>query len=270
MKIHHLNCGTMCPIGQRLVNGSGSVFATGRLVCHCWLIETDLDGLILVDTGYGTECVRQRAARWGTHLNLLLRPKFDFAETALHQIQALGFQPEEVRHIIPTHLDMDHVGGLSDFPNAKVHTYRPEFDAAMARSTFFEKSRYRPIMWEHKPKWEVHDLAGEAWHGLESVRTLDKNDRVLMVPLIGHTRGHCGVAVQTSEGWALHAGDAYFYHDEMSTPPSRPWVIGQFQSQFAYDDGARRSNQSRLRELKASNPEIRIHCAHSAVEFDAS
>ena len=41
MRVHHLNTGTMCPIGRRLVNGTGSIFQRARMVCHCLLIETD-------------------------------------------------------------------------------------------------------------------------------------------------------------------------------------------------------------------------------------
>ncbi len=37
-----------------------------------------------------------------------------------------------------------------------------------------------------------------------------------MVPLPGHTRGHCGVAVETSDGWLLHCGDAYDHKDELA------------------------------------------------------
>ena len=52
MRIHHLSCGTDCPLGGALFDGR-SRGLTGRLVCHCLLIETDRDGLVLVDTGYG-------------------------------------------------------------------------------------------------------------------------------------------------------------------------------------------------------------------------
>ena len=55
MRIHHLNCGTCCPVGGRMFDGcSDSAF--GRLVCHCLLIETD-EGLVLVDTGFGMKDV---------------------------------------------------------------------------------------------------------------------------------------------------------------------------------------------------------------------
>ena len=35
-----------------------------------------------------------------------------------------GFRREDVRHILVTHLDFDHAGGLPDFPDAVVHVQR--------------------------------------------------------------------------------------------------------------------------------------------------
>lgn len=55
MRVHHLDCGTDCPLGGVPFDGR-SLGPLGRLVCHCPLIEHDT-GLILVDTGYGLEDV---------------------------------------------------------------------------------------------------------------------------------------------------------------------------------------------------------------------
>jgi glyoxylase-like metal-dependent hydrolase (beta-lactamase superfamily II) len=56
----------------------------------------------------------------------------------------------------------------------------------------------------------IHEVEGQDWFGFGNVRALD--DDLRMVPLHGHTRGHCGVAVRRPDGgWFLHAGDSYFY-----------------------------------------------------------
>ena len=92
----------------------------GRLVCHCLLIETDR-GLVLIDTGLGLKDTRQPYPRLSRFYVNLLNIQLDPEETAFRQIQRLGFRPEDVRHIVLTHLDFDHAGGLEDFPLATVH-----------------------------------------------------------------------------------------------------------------------------------------------------
>jgi glyoxylase-like metal-dependent hydrolase (beta-lactamase superfamily II) len=93
---------------------------------------------------------------------------------------------------------------------------------------------------------------------------------VLLVPLLGHTRGHCGVAVQTAEGWLLHAGDAYFHKDEMH-PAGRRCTKGLdwFQRLICMDAAAWRHNQQRLRQLAGDRAAgVRVFCAHDPDEFD--
>lgn len=144
MTIHHLDCASMCPVGGRLLLGSGGLL-TGRMVAHCLLVESS-DGLTLVDTGFGTADVAD-PHRLGRPFLAMMRPRLSPARTALHQVRALGYRPEDVRHIVLTHLDLDHAGGLADFPQAQVHVFAEELRAARARATRGERDRYRPAQW---------------------------------------------------------------------------------------------------------------------------
>ena len=173
MKIHHLNLVTMCPFGGRLVSGGqGPVLATGELVAHALLVETPRDGLVLVDTGIGLDDMRAPRRRLGIGFFELARPRLDLEQTAARQVERLGFKREDVRHIVPTHLDVDHAGGLPDFPDAKVHVHRKERDAALTRPTFKERERYRPKQLAHGPKWEVYDDGGDTWRGLGALKAI--------------------------------------------------------------------------------------------------
>lgn len=49
--IHHLDCGTMCPRAAHRLHLVEEPGAT--MVAHCLLLET-ADGLVLLDTGFGT------------------------------------------------------------------------------------------------------------------------------------------------------------------------------------------------------------------------
>lgn len=268
MRIHHLNCATMCPLGERLIHGSGGLFSAGRMVCHCLLIESP-DGLVLVDTGLGLGAVQAPDALLGTGFQAFARPVLNPEETARRQIERLGYQADDVRHIVLTHLDLDHAGGIADFPDAAIHVLESEHEAAMAPLTVLERHRYQRAMWAHQPKWVRHTVQGERWQGFEAVQTIGSD--ILLVPLFGHSRGHCGVAVQTGGGWLLHAGDAYFAHGEVHGPTRQcPPGLDLFQRIVQMDGKARLANQDRLRQLaRDAAPTVRIICAHDHGEFEA-
>jgi glyoxylase-like metal-dependent hydrolase (beta-lactamase superfamily II) len=259
--IHHLNCGTMCPRGARLLAGDGGLLASARLVCHCLLVE-GAEGLVLVDTGFGLADTRN-PRQLGAAFTAIVRPRADSAETASSQIRALGMQPEDVRHIITTHLDLDHAGGLPDFPDAEVHLLGSELDAAL-NPGWRERTRYIAAHWAHGPRWMRHRAGGEDWFGFSSVRVLPGSDaEILLIPLPGHTVGHTGVAIKQADRWLLHCGDAYFHHGEVETPAHCPAGLSAFQYVNQVDGPARRENRERLRELAARHPqEVELICSH--------
>ncbi|RKH41105.1 MBL fold metallo-hydrolase [Corallococcus sp. AB049A] len=266
MRIHHLNCGTLCPASARFVTGSGGLFEPARMVCHCLLLETSR-GLVLVDTGLGTRDVQDARGRLGQRFVRRSAPRLDPAETALAQVERLGFKREDVRHIVPTHLDLDHAGGLADFPDAQVHLFADEHAAAMAGT----RQGYKPVQWAHGAKWNPYAVDGERWFGFESVRVIPGlEEEVLLVPLTGHSAGHCGVAVKGPSGWMLHAGDAYFSHHEVDpVAPRSPWGLALFQRLFSENNAVRLQNQERLRGLvRAHGQEVKVFSAHCAKEFD--
>jgi glyoxylase-like metal-dependent hydrolase (beta-lactamase superfamily II) len=261
--IHHLNCGTMCPRGARLIAGQGGLLAEARLVCHCLLIE-GAEGLVLIDTGFGLDDVGN-PRQLGGPFRALVRPRLKAAETAVSQIRELGLQPGDVRHILATHLDLDHAGGLPDFPDAEVHLLGRELDAAISPS-WRERTRYIAAHWAHGPRWVRHEGGGEDWFGFDSVRVLPGSDaEILLIPLPGHTLGHTGVAVRLADRWLLHCGDAYFHHGEVQTPAHCPPGLRAFQALNQLDGEARRQNRERLRELAERHAaDVELICSHDA------
>lgn len=260
-QIRHLNCGTMCPHGRRIINGDGGYREPGRLVCHVLLIEL-ADGLALVDTGLGAADVANPHLL-NPGLRGLLRPQLIDSETALSRVRALGYDPADVRHILLTHADFDHAGGIADFPAAEVHLSGTEY-AALTAPPLRERVRYAVAAhdWAHRPRWVTHDVGGDSWFGFASVRVLADAD-VVMIPLPGHSLGHTGVAVPTPGGWLLHAGDAFFHHGQIATPPSCPAGLRVFQSLVQADGTARRANLERLRELVTRHSdEVTVICSH--------
>ena len=71
---------------------------------------------MLIDTGFGMQDMERPYARLSPLFIHLNRIQFDRRATALRQVERLGFSRRDVRHIVLTHLDFDHAGGLEDFP----------------------------------------------------------------------------------------------------------------------------------------------------------
>jgi glyoxylase-like metal-dependent hydrolase (beta-lactamase superfamily II) len=259
--VHHLGCGTMCPHGERLINGEGSLLGRARIICHCLLVERD-DGLVLIDTGFGLDDMRN-TRQLGLVFEKLFSPQARTAETAIEQVRALGFQPEDVREIVVTHLDVDHAGGLPDFPDANVHVLSRELHAALHPS-LRERERYVAAHWAHGPKWVEHGAGGDDWFGFQSVRILPgAGQEIALVPLFGHTRGHTGVAVKNDDRWLLHCGDAFFHRGEIETPAHCPPVLKGYQNIGSVENSERRANSERLRELaQRHGDEVELFCSH--------
>jgi glyoxylase-like metal-dependent hydrolase (beta-lactamase superfamily II) len=270
MRIHHLNCGCMCPVGGRLWDGV-SRGPTAQLVCHCLLVETDASGLVLVDTGFGSRDVEDPYGRLSPLFIHMNRIRLEHRYTALEQVASRGFSPRDVRHIVLTHLDFDHAGGLEDFPEATVHVLQPEAEAAERRDGFIRRRRYRPEQWDEVGHWSFYDRGGERWFGFDAVRGLaGLPPEILMIPLPGHSAGHAGVAIDTPQGWLLNAGDAYFYRREMDAEPTCTPGLAAYQRLMEEDRPTRLYNQERLRALandRRSN--VRIFCSHDPVELAA-
>lgn len=254
----------MCPLGGGAVDGRD-----GTLICHVLLLETDAAGLVLVDTGIGLGDIAAPKERLGP-ARAIIRPRLLPEETARRQVEALGFDAADVRHVVLTHMDLDHAGGLSDFPDATVHLFVDEHHAAIDKPTGEERRRYRSVQWAHGPRFETYAAEGEPWNGFACARDLvGLPPEILLVPLVGHSRGHSAVAVDTKKGWLLHAGDAYFHEDQMRyEQPRCPTGLSLFQTLVAWDRPKMRWNQGRLRQLAHEHrDDVTVFSAHDPVEW---
>lgn len=240
MSIHLLNCFTC--------NSRLNSWKTGTL---CPLAETE-QGLVLIDTGLGTQDYSNPTAI--TQLfRILTKMPFDPQEAAVHQVKKLGYQPEDLRHIILTHMHFDHCGGLPDFPWATVHVHRREYEAFMRRPhNFFEMAYVRRNIANVK-EWAVYDTTGEKWYDFDAIR-LPFAPEMWLVPLHGHSRGQSGVAIRTAEGWLFHVGDAGV---DLERNPAPDWLIAT----------ALGPHWPRLRAFARSHPEIKLTTSHMMLEF---
>lgn len=217
----------------------------------CLLVESD-QGLLLLDTGLGLD--EYASPTWMTRLfRIITVMPFDSREAAVHRIRDLGFDPADVRHILLTHMHFDHISGLPDFPRAKVHVHRREYEAFTARRIgLWTEYAYMPRHLAHRPEFVLYDRVDSKWYDFDAIR-LPFSPEMYFIPLFGHSRGHCGVAIRTSDGWFFHAGDSSAVYND-STPK---WLIRLVLG----------PHDARLRAFKREHPEVLMCNSHMFPEF---
>lgn len=154
------------------------------------------DGHFAIDTGMTSRVRTPRPMR-----RFVPTPIAGAEDEVGPQMRAKGLDPEDVRLVIVTHLDWDHVGGVGHFPNAKVLVHRPEFEFA---SKSMGKLRYQPKLWPSTFDPSLYDLDPDPYGPFPESKTLTSRGDVRLVPIPGHSIAQVGVVVR-------HNGAALFF-----------------------------------------------------------
>jgi glyoxylase-like metal-dependent hydrolase (beta-lactamase superfamily II) len=210
------------------------------------LVETQ-QGLVLVDTGLGTEDYLHDSGILKV-FKVVTRVPLDPEEAVIRQVVRLGYKPEDVRHIVLTHMHFDHCGGLPDFPRAQIHVYQREYEAFLDRPRQFADLAYVRRHIAHKPEWVFYNDSGERWYDFDAIR-LPFEPEMWLVPLPGHTRGLCGVAVKARSGWLFQASDAAALFNNEAPAWLVRLVLGP--------------HQPRIRQFADLHPEVKVVTGHT-------
>jgi len=235
MSIHIIDCAPMKPYYPHWEVGT-----------PCLLVETD-QGPVLIDTGLGTHDF-EAATPLIKFFKASLRFKGMQQAAAVNQVSQLGYLQQQIGHIILTHLHFDHAGGLADFPHAQVHLHRSELDAMYHPGSWRDLGYHRFDV-AHGPCWALYHQINTNWLVFDAIR-LPFNPEICLIPLFGHTRGHCGVAVQTSTGWVLQCGDSIPINAEFDITPA-------LLNRMALGD-----HGPRLQAWAVQHPEVQLLAGH--------
>ncbi len=175
----------------------------------------------------------------------------DFVDTAGAFPQALaeaGVRPEDVTHLVMTHLHIDHVGGMIDaegravFPNAELISGQGDWDhftsdevqarlSGRALGSFLTSRRSIEPYADRR-----RDVAGET----------EVLPGITMVPLPGHTPGHSGVHVSDGDAQLLIWGDTI--HCETFQMAEPDWGV-----LYDIDQDAARASRKRIFDRAATD-----------------
>ena len=266
MKIYAIQTGSV-RIKTAQVEGRGrglrrrlAIFAdpswTEWLPTFAWVVDHP-EGVIVVDTGQGLHLLESGKSlhpyvRWETGFRI------DHEEEIGPQLRALGIGPRDVKHVVLTHLHIDHDGGLAHFPHSEILADPGELKTA---SGWTGRMRgYLPNRW---PAWfdpTPLGLAPEAFGPFASSKRLTKAGDVVAVGTHGHTANHLSVIVEQDGTTFFLAGDTSY--DE------RLMLAGRIDGVSADDDIAI-ATLAAVKRLAQSRPTVYLptHDPQSAMRL---
>ncbi len=237
-KVHVLDDGIFVTDAGNLF-GEGSKRAKIRGAMHAVLVTTG-DALVLLDAGFGPELPEVLKGRYE-----LKREK-----NLMDRLAEVGYDPEDITHVVLSHLDADHVGWALNppsFPNATVYVQKAALEEAQQMPEGEARGEAAPA---------VEEGVEEGWcELLEGNTEIVEGLRVEVRP--GHTEGHQICWIESEGAAALFTADL---------APGKIWLNPDLVGGADTDPDAAR--QSRIEVLtEAAEREVPVILYHEPEDF---
>ena len=172
-------------------------------------------GNVIIDGGTPVECATDAKGHWGKVAEFFT-PVLTPEQGCVAQIEKLGFSVDSVKHVVLSHLHLDHVGAVGRFPNATHVVQRIEYEYAHTPDWFAVLAYVRKDFDNPNLKWLILE---DAWGDFYD---LYGDGSIILIRSPGHTIGHQSILVRTSSGQsvllAVDAADTLDHWEERALP----------------------------------------------------
>lgn len=229
-----------------------------KLPINCFLIA-HRDGPILFDTGLDPRILTDRSYIDSPIGRFLLRRIFRFETTSGDRLDRLvaaaGFDAQDIKRAVISHLHFDHVGGIEHIPQAdlivsadewaQLSEPHPEREWILREHIEIPGAKWRPIAFE-----TTTEPLLEAFEGAYDVTG---DGSMVLLPTPGHTPGSLSLLIR-QEGWRpiLLVGDLTY----------EARLLEQDITPGTGDTVTLRETYAKVRRLKEQLPDLVIVPAH--------
>lgn len=195
---------------------------------YVFLIEHPKEGLILYDAGLD---IKQTKIGYYTGLTSFSHETHNIPEskTVADQVEALGFNIDEVKHIVISHLHEDHVGGVESFPNAEIHISEIEWNDKdrifLGLPGLGLKATYNESF-NSINKLNIFKFDSGAFNSFNRSHDLLGDGSIMLLPTPGHTMGHTTLLVNNQSNPVILTGDAVDTIDHLDPVTMAAFQLG--------------------------------------------
>jgi glyoxylase-like metal-dependent hydrolase (beta-lactamase superfamily II) len=173
-------------------------------------------GWMLFDTGYSDAFLRSTRHFPEALYRMVTPVRFSPKESVISQLFDRGIRPADVSTIIISHFHGDHVGGLTDFPDAAIWCSSVGLDDLNARTRF--SALAKGLLPALVPKKTAE--RARFFESCKTIRLVDElspfdcgfdvlsDGSLIAIPLPGHAAGHFGLCFRSDGRWVFLVGDA--------------------------------------------------------------
>lgn len=184
------------------------------------LLLKSADLNILIDTGNGKDFVAKYGEKLGTKFSEMYNID-DEGPSLLKSLAAFNLMPEDIHHVILTHLHFDHAGGgtteangklVPTFPKAQYWVQKGNLETA-THPNLRERASYYAANFQPLIDSGVLNVVDGPTEILPGISTMISN---------GHTQGQQIVKISDGKTTVLYCGDLV----PTSTHTKIPWLMG--------------------------------------------
>jgi glyoxylase-like metal-dependent hydrolase (beta-lactamase superfamily II) len=211
LEVHAFDTGTLA-LPKATVFRGGSWLSNMDLPATAFVISHPTEGLIVFDTGFNERIYESPNDYIGFATSIVGSFAMADRQDLVSQMRDAGFDPDNVSHVVLSHMHFDHTGSVEAFANADVVVAYDELQDAVHDSSLV--SFFRDEDFDEVREWTEVDFEDfEPYATFRSAADLLGDGSLLLIDLSGHTAGSMGLMVFTTDGPVLLTGDAAYVEE---------------------------------------------------------
>ncbi len=165
---------------------------------------THPEGNVIFDTGMNVNVIDKPEEIWG-FVSYVIVPIMKEEDKPINQLKKLGYEADDIKYVVNSHLHLDHAGSNQFFPTAEFLVQKDELRVAYWPE-IYQRGSYIREDFDHPLNYNA----------LEGDYDIFGDGKVVVMRATGHSQGHqCLIVTLENTGTVVLTGDSSYTHENL-------------------------------------------------------